>query len=134
MFTCLIKKNYSSLLFPKTFLNFKNKTMSLNKKNLNYLPKAHFNHVKEKEKKYTFQEVKEIIYKYLSMQHREIEKLPSEYHKFEANLLNLEYPEEPHDYACCGKGCNPCVWEIYDKNLQQFEDIVKYILQILNNE
>jgi hypothetical protein len=136
MFT-QFKKNYLTSrldLIKNSCLNFKFvKSYNLEKNTLNNLQKAHFNHLKEKEKTYTYQEVKNIVSQYLSMQHRVIQNLPEEYHKFEEYLLNIENPEEPHDYACCGKGCSPCVWDTYDKQLQDFEEIVKNILEILNN-
>ncbi len=39
----------------------------------------------------------------------------------EAHLKKGE-PKEPHPDECCGKGCSPCVMELYYDKLGEYED------------
>ncbi len=33
----------------------------------------------------------------------------------------LEKPLPPEDYECCDNGCEPCVWDTYYQELQQWQ-------------
>ena len=40
----------------------------------------------------------------------------------EKNLKELpEPPTRPLDSECCGNGCSPCVFDIYDEEMEQWE-------------
>ena len=31
-------------------------------------------------------------------------------------------PKEPHVDDCCGDGCDPCVWDTYDTQVERYEE------------
>ncbi|MGO3860216.1 oxidoreductase-like domain-containing protein [Neisseriaceae bacterium CLB008] len=33
----------------------------------------------------------------------------------------LEEPVAPEDWACCGSGCTPCVWDTYYEEKRAYE-------------
>ena len=39
-----------------------------------------------------------------------------------AALAKLTVPEEPGPEDCCGSGCVRCVWDVYDEQLEKYED------------
>lgn len=36
-------------------------------------------------------------------------------------------PKEPDPYECCGRGCDPCIYDYYAKRLARWEKQVKAI-------
>lgn len=34
----------------------------------------------------------------------------------------MEIPERPDEADCCNSGCNPCIFDIYEKRLKEYED------------
>ena len=38
-------------------------------------------------------------------------------------------PDEPLASDCCGSGCNPCVFDIYEKELKVWESECKFLLE-----
>ena len=34
-------------------------------------------------------------------------------------------PEEPDPYECCGRGCDPCIYDYYAKRVARWEKQVK---------
>lgn len=45
-----------------------------------------------------------------------------------------EKPEPPGDNECCDSGCDPCVWDIYRKDLEKWNRIQQKRKQKENNE
>jgi Oxidoreductase-like protein, N-terminal len=33
----------------------------------------------------------------------------------------MQCPKPPAANACCGTGCKPCVWDLYDQELTRYE-------------
>lgn len=33
-----------------------------------------------------------------------------------------EAPIPPSDEACCGSGCEPCVWDLYQEELREYRE------------
>ena len=40
-------------------------------------------------------------------------------------------PEEPVD--CCGKGCNPCVFDAYDEKIEKRRNLMDELLEKIKN-
>ncbi len=34
-------------------------------------------------------------------------------------------PEEPHELECCGRGCDPCIFDYYERALSRWEAKVR---------
>ncbi|MEH6627998.1 MAG: oxidoreductase-like domain-containing protein [Motiliproteus sp.] len=34
----------------------------------------------------------------------------------------LEKPERPEDWECCGGGCSPCIWDNYYESLTRWQE------------
>ena len=96
------------------------------------LSKNGFSSVKE-DIKFSYSTVEGIIKDLVKKDYRDINKLPEEFHKFSDVIITLENPVEPEEWECCGKGCTNCVWEVYDKKVQDFEQAVKQIHDKINS-
>lgn len=35
-----------------------------------------------------------------------------------------EAPEPPTDDMCCGSGCDPCIWDIYQKEWDSYQRVL----------
>ncbi|QLQ30430.1 MAG: hypothetical protein HZT40_01025 [Candidatus Thiothrix singaporensis] len=44
-------------------------------------------------------------------------------YSFEGANTMREKPEPPADNECCDSGCDPCVWDIYRKELEKWNRI-----------
>jgi len=100
-----------------------------NKINLFYYTKKKF-----RGEKYSYEEIQSIIDKLINQEHRNIQSLPFEFHKFSEDLIYLEKPVEPEQYECCGNGCRPCVWDKYDSKVQKLKDVIEMLYDKTNNE
>lgn len=45
-----------------------------------------------------------------------------------------EKPEPPADNECCDSGCDPCVWDIYRKELEKWNRIQQRKKQQAEND
>jgi hypothetical protein len=88
----------------------------------------------EKKEKFSYHQIERIINNLLSQEFRHIEKLPVEFHDHGNLLITLEKPTEPEEYECCGKGCNPCVWDRYDTKVKDFENTIEFLYNKLNED
>jgi hypothetical protein len=79
--------------------------------------------------KYTFEEFTNIIIQYQKKQ-----VLPPEFENYKPQMDKLpDKPEYPKPNECCGSGCIPCVYDIYedynDKFIEKtrllYEEVVK---------
>jgi hypothetical protein len=34
-------------------------------------------------------------------------------------------PVEPHDDECCGRGCDPCIFDYYERGMQRWETRIR---------
>ncbi len=101
------------------------------------LKMSKFNYMEMKTKdKFSLEEVRLIINNVVSKTFRDISKLPKEFNKLSVSekLVCLEKPTEPEEYECCGKGCNPCVWDKYDTKLKEFEEAIQDIYTKVNED
>jgi hypothetical protein len=64
------------------------------------------------EGKKSLADVPEAVLKYTD----EINKLP-------------ERPRRPENWECCGSGCCPCIWDIYDRDLEIHERSVQTLCE-----
>ena len=129
-----IKRNILQTLNQKILTNNTHILKNLKMLSILNLQNASFCQVKEKENLYSLDEVETILRKYLSSIYRDVNNLPEVFREYDNLLLNLQEPQEPDEYACCGKGCSPCIWDKYDRNLNIFNEIVHHIFINLNNK
>jgi hypothetical protein len=130
---CILGRKFSNATTKKLFNNSHQLFFSQLVKQSSF----NFSNIKEKlseKEKFSLSSVEEIINELVEKDHRDIQKLPKEFHKFSDVLISLEKPREPDDYECCGKGCNPCCWDIYDTKLRNYDEIIKTIHRIVNEE
>ena len=43
-------------------------------------------------------------------------------------------PIEPESYECCGGGCSPCIWDIFNRNLEKHERGVEKLTEKIFNK
>ncbi len=56
---------------------------------------------------------------------KSLDDLPSEMRGYEKEIEALPgVPRKPKDWECCGSGCCPCVWDIYDRDMEIHERAV----------
>lgn len=130
----MIANAYSKLKFlfnsPKVFTNKYYKS----KLRVNYFSDNTNTVLNKKNKeKFSLEETEKYIKSYLEEDHRDMNKLPEEFHKYEDILIRVQNPVEPDDYECCGKGCTPCVWTIYDEKVQMLEEMIHDIYEHVNS-
>jgi hypothetical protein len=131
MLCYILRQKFSNCIFKKNLINSDKIKYSLLYKKLSY----NFSNIKEvlsSKEKFSLSSVEEIINELVEKDHRDIERLPREFHKFSDVLITLEKAREPDDYECCVKGCNPCCWDIYDTKLRNYQEIIKTIHKIIN--
>jgi hypothetical protein len=136
MFSYLKYKNNFSFSFTKIVSKSNsifNNEIFFEKKNRFYMFNK-YSHVRERKKeKYSKDEITQIINKLLDEDYRNFNLMPEEFHKYSDILITLEKPVEPEEYECCGKGCNPCTWDRYDKKVRNVEDLINKIFEEVNN-
>jgi len=119
---------FISLFMLKKFIKFGYKTNYISYKSFSNL------HMIELSKeKYSLQEIEKIIRIFLKLPHRDINKLPVEFRNYENFFIQLENPIEPEEYECCGKGCTPCVWTIYENKESKLDDLINDLYEKVNN-
>jgi hypothetical protein len=63
------------------------------------------------------------------------DQLPLEFQKLEDKIIKLPAkPKEPQDYECCGSGCRPCVWDVYEKKKEIYDEGINEIYNKLNQD
>ena len=117
----------------KNCKNISHKDSFINLKRFNKYKIVNYTMTKLKEEKYSYQQIKEILSKLLDQDHRCIQTLPTEFHQYSDSLIFLEKPVEPDPYECCGKGCNPCIWDRYDVKVRDFQNVIDMLYDKLNN-
>ena len=131
MLCYIIRQKFSNEIFKKNLIYSDQLYYSkLYKKLL-----CNFSHIKDvtsSKEKFSLTSVESIINELVEKDHRDIERLPKEFHIFSDVLITLEKAREPDEYECCGKGCNPCCWDIYDTKLRNYHEIIKTIHKIIN--
>ena len=54
--------------------------------------------------------------------------IPDNIKSLSNEILNIpKAPRKPENWECCGSGCCPCVWDIYDRDLEIHERKVSEI-------
>jgi hypothetical protein len=62
-----------------------------------------------------------------------LEELPKEFLNFLEEIKNFpRKPFEPEESECCGSGCRPCVMDLYEERLQEYEDRIHEIYEKVN--
>jgi hypothetical protein len=62
------------------------------------------------------------------------DELPHEF-KLQKNDIKIPVkPNEPEIEDCCGTGCRPCVFDIYENKLEKYEKEIEKIVEILNRD
>ena len=70
---------------------------------------------------FTPEEISLIIDNYISNNLQESE-MPAKVLKYLDEIKNLpKKPRKPEEGECCGSGCFPCIWDIYERDLEQHE-------------
>lgn len=64
---------------------------------------------------------------------KDLKDLPVEVKKYDKDIQNLpNKPKRPEDWECCGTGCCPCIWDIYDRDLEVHTRAVDVICEKIN--
>ncbi len=59
--------------------------------------------------------------------------LPNEFQKFSEEIKMIpEKPIEPNESECCGSGCRPCVMDIFEEKLNEYEDKINELYEAVN--
>ena len=59
--------------------------------------------------------------------------LPEEFKINKEKIKIPVRPVEPYDGECCGSGCRPCVYDIYEEKLSKYEEEIEELMNILNS-
>ena len=83
--------------------------------------------------KYTYEQVKLIIDLYNESDH-DINTLPNDF-KTNKEIMNeiIYKPREPLNDECCGSGCIPCVYDIYQEKMDRYKESIDIIYDIINS-
>ncbi len=84
--------------------------------------------------KYRKNEIKSIL-KSLKLKETNFEDLPDDFKNEKINdmLSNIpNEPKEPDQTECCGSGCRPCVFDLYEEKLNEYEDFINNIYEDIN--
>jgi hypothetical protein len=95
---------------------------------------ANYTKTKLKREKYSYEQIQEFVKNLMDDEHRNIQNLPTEFHKYYDNLIFLEKPVEPESYECCGKGCCPCIWDKYDNKVKEYQNLIDMLYEEINYE
>ena len=92
--------------------------------------------MKNENKPISLSEFEKII---LDIQNNDLKEneVPELLKKYYNEMKNIQdKPVEPEPEECCGSGCRPCVYDLYDTNLQEYLKEVKdlYALIIKDNK
>ena len=56
--------------------------------------------------------------------------MPDDIRCLSNEILNIpKAPRKPENWECCGSGCCPCVWDIYDRDMETHERAVNDIYE-----
>jgi hypothetical protein len=72
----------------------------------------------------------ELLIEDLISGHKTLSDLPDYILKHSDEITRLpKRPRKPEDWECCGSGCCPCVWDIYDRDLEIHERSVQEVCE-----
>jgi hypothetical protein len=61
---------------------------------------------------------------------KSLSELPENVLKYSDEINRLPTrPRKPENWECCGSGCCPCVWDIYDRDLEIHERSVQALCE-----
>lgn len=82
--------------------------------------------------KYRKHTIKSIVHEY-KCGIIKLDDLPIEFQELTDQINKCpEKPIEPDQSECCGSGCHPCVMDIYEDELNDYEDRINEIYEIVN--
>jgi hypothetical protein len=61
-------------------------------------------------------------------------ELPEEFQSKKDKIRIPVKPNEPSIDECCGTGCRPCVFDIYENKLERYEQDINTLIDTLSKE
>jgi hypothetical protein len=81
----------------------------------------------------TPEEISLIIDNYISNKLQESE-MPDKVLKYLDEINNLpKKPRKPEEGECCGSGCCPCIWDVYERDLEKHERAVENLSENISD-
>jgi hypothetical protein len=64
-----------------------------------------------------------------------LNQIPLKIQKYSEEIKKLPpFPSKPNNEDCCGSGCSPCIWDIYDMNEESYRDALAKLSQKIIKE
>lgn len=64
-----------------------------------------------------------------------VQDLPTNLKPFIKDIQGIPLkPREPEPEECCGSGCSPCVWDIYQCDLEKHQEALKEVCVLIRSK
>src|SRR5690242_11999209 len=82
----------------------------------------------------SFENLEDLIDELISGK-KSLKDLPENFGKYETEIGSLpKVPRKPGEFECCGSGCEPCVWDTYNRDLERRQRAMEDLCEKITDE